>query len=135
MRPQHECAEVLRVRVEHLFRSTEAYLESECRKYNIRLGPAPPDEPRLRLAYYERYVADSERGAVETTPWEERFGSKPWLDKHPSIAADPQKWFEIVKLKKAWDEQMYELQLKRVLWDLPPEIEGGEPPPDPSKVA
>jgi hypothetical protein len=139
MRPQHECAEVLRVRVEHLFRSTESYLEAECRKYNIRLGPPPPDEPRLRLAYYERYARDSKCGAVEVIPVDERFESAEWYRKHPSIANDPQKWFAVKRAKAKWDEEMAQLLKRRVEWDLPDEEVVGdeqpEEPPEPKETA
>jgi hypothetical protein len=128
MRTQAECAELLRRRVEHLFHSTAAFLEAECKKYGIILPPPPPERPRLRLAYYERYVRDSRTGQIETIPREEDIDSERWRLQHPSITF--QQSFEILRKKREWDAAMGELLARRVEWDLAPEVvEVVEPPP------
>jgi hypothetical protein len=82
------------------------------------------------LAEYERYAKDSRDGKIEHIPWPERCNSAQWLDRHPSIKADPQKWFQVVKAKRVWDEAMSELLSKRNTWDLPDEVDAPTEPED-----
>jgi hypothetical protein len=127
MRPQCECAEIIRRRIEHLFHATETFFKGECLRYGIILSPTKPEPPRTELAYYERYVKDSRSGRIEIIPPEDRFEGAEWLRRHPSCS-DPQRWFEIKRRKKQWDEDMAALLSRRAEWNLPDEVAPDTPP-------